>query len=232
MYKGLWGKDHKLIQVNLNNLQKNKTTRTGLFDKNILCAECDNHLLGKLETYVSTAIYNLGNSNIRKQIITEDIVGKDGFRSIRYHNLDYSKVKLFFLSILWRSHISSLPFFEPVQLGIYAERIRKMLLNNDPGEEDSLETTIIKFEDDNTRFYKALIDFRHLKIDNNSWYVFSMDSMMYHFNLSSYNKQSIFTKGLVRKDGTMDIALMGGEYARDYFDSFLGRKMPLKSNKA
>lgn len=49
--------------------------------------------------------------------------------------LDYNKLKLFQLSILWRAGISSLRSFSQVKLGPHAERIRKMLHNDDPGVE-------------------------------------------------------------------------------------------------
>jgi hypothetical protein len=150
-------------------------------------------------------------------------VSHDGLVSEPYHNLDYIKVKLFFLSIIWRAHISSLPFFSNVDLGKYAEKIRKMLLENDRGNEDELETCLVKIKPDKTMLYQALIDFRKVKNNGNYFYVFNMDNTMYHFNISPYRKESIFEKGLMRKDGTMDIALMSGQIAKGYFTSFLGR---------
>jgi len=230
MYKDLYGTEHKLVLVGVDDFKRKGVKNTGFFEKSILCANCDNERLSNLERYASSTIFKLDSLNRKPQIITEDIVAHDGLRSVRYHNLDYSKIKLFLLSILWRAHISSNPFFESVQLGKYAEKIRIMLMNNDAGGEDFLETCIVKIENDGSRSYKALIDFRKVKDDNNTFYVFNMNDYMYHFNISSYKKTSIFEKGRVRKDGTMDIALLNGNFARGYFDSYLGKRIFMKSN--
>jgi hypothetical protein len=49
---------------------------------------------------------------------------------------DYVKMKLFLLSILWRIGVSQLYFFSGVTLGFHEQRIRKMLLKDDPGSAD------------------------------------------------------------------------------------------------
>jgi hypothetical protein len=48
--------------------------------------------------------------------------------------IDYLRFKLFQLSILWRAGVATREFFSKVTLGPHAERIRKMLLQADPGE--------------------------------------------------------------------------------------------------
>lgn len=48
--------------------------------------------------------------------------------------VDYVRLKLFLLSLLWRMGVSSLYFFREVGLGPHEEKIRKMLLKDDPGE--------------------------------------------------------------------------------------------------
>jgi len=46
-------------------------------------------------------------------------------------NLDYTKFKLFILSIVWRGSVSRRPEFDGMSLGPHEERIRRMLLAND-----------------------------------------------------------------------------------------------------
>lgn len=48
-------------------------------------------------------------------------------------DLDYHRLKLYLLSLLWRMGVSSLPEFRLVRLGPHEERIRAMLLAADPG---------------------------------------------------------------------------------------------------
>lgn len=49
-------------------------------------------------------------------------------------NVDYRLYRLFHLSILWRASVSRLPFYSDVNLGPHEEKIRQMILDEDPGE--------------------------------------------------------------------------------------------------
>ena len=50
-------------------------------------------------------------------------------------NLDYSKMKLFFILTLWRAGISNLPDFAEIQLGPHEQRMRQMILEGNPGHQ-------------------------------------------------------------------------------------------------
>jgi len=52
---------------------------------------------------------------------------------IEIADIDYEKFKLFQMSVLWRSGIASHRMFSRVKLGPHAERLREMLLREDPG---------------------------------------------------------------------------------------------------
>lgn len=54
--------------------------------------------------------------------------------SARSITVDYSTFKLFHLSVLYRASVTSLPTFDNVELGAHTEKIRKLLLNRDPGK--------------------------------------------------------------------------------------------------
>jgi len=50
--------------------------------------------------------------------------------------VDYAPFKLFHLSILWRASVASGPDFDNVSLGPYEEKLRLMLVADNPGTED------------------------------------------------------------------------------------------------
>jgi hypothetical protein len=56
----------------------------------------------------------------------------DSKHSAKY---DYPTFKLFHLSILFRSSVSSLPTFQQIDLGPHEDRIRKMLISGEPGHD-------------------------------------------------------------------------------------------------
>lgn len=230
MYKELFGQGHKIIHLKLDDLSKKSEVYSGMYDKYILCPTCDNEIISKLETYASSVLYGYGHPNMRKHIKTEKVLAHDGLPSIRFHNLDYTKIKLFFLSILWRSHISKHDFFNIVDLGNYQEKLRKMILNNDAGNEDEFEVMLASIESDKSRPYKSIIAPRRITDNGNTWYLFHINHIMYHFNISPRNKMSIFEKGMINKGGTMDVAILSGQFARGYFDSFVGKPIYMKSD--
>lgn len=54
---------------------------------------------------------------------------------VTINNADYERFKLFQLSLLWRAHLASDPFFEQVDVGTrHGEYLRAMLHAQDPGE--------------------------------------------------------------------------------------------------
>ncbi|SEW57448.1 hypothetical protein [Chitinophaga arvensicola] len=110
------------------------------FDKNILCEKCDNDRLGKLDKYAAEFLVQNLHPRIRRP---KQIFGRDEIIEHKIADVDYKMLKLFLLSVLWRSHVTSLPFFDKVDIGEHAESIKKMILENDPGNEDTFPIYII-----------------------------------------------------------------------------------------
>ncbi len=107
------------------NTIKNKSKQkdySGKFESNILCENCE-ALLSESETYACNLIYRNKINEIKKEIIDNDkiIISGNGY--------DYEKIKLYFLSILWKSSIASDNFFENIKLNqAEEEEIRLTLL--------------------------------------------------------------------------------------------------------
>ncbi|MDI6034190.1 hypothetical protein QLS91_14000 [Flavobacterium sp. LB2P84] len=151
---------------------------------------------------------------------------------IRYKNLDYTKLKLFFLTILWKSHVSKNLFFKEIDLGEgYAERLRKMILDRDAGAEDEFEVILVKIENNGTKPTQSIVQPRRIKDNGNTAYGYHINEIMYHFNVSKYNKMSMFDKGIIKQDGIIDIAIIGGDFGNGYFDSFVGQSLFLNNNR-
>lgn len=52
---------------------------------------------------------------------------------IEISDFDYLKLKMFFISLLWRAGVSSRALFRRVNLGPHEDRLRQLILANDPG---------------------------------------------------------------------------------------------------
>jgi len=88
----------------------------------LLCDKCEQKI-GRYEKYYKESVHL---SRHKIEIIQGNKVAIIG-------NLDYSKIKLFILSILWRMSISSLSHFTNVSLANDEEIIRKLILEENPG---------------------------------------------------------------------------------------------------
>lgn len=112
---------------------KPKPAFTGEFEGGLLCADCDNRLLGENEAYASYVLFGKKSGNFSKPDYHRQVHPDGKLISIYVEKLDYRKFKLFLLGLLWRASISSRDYFKNVKLGPYEERIRRMLLEGDPG---------------------------------------------------------------------------------------------------
>ena len=65
-----------------------------------------------------------------------------------YDTFDYEKLKLFFLSVLWRAGVSSHPILKRVKLGLHTEILRKAICEANPGNPDFYSTILAFFHDD------------------------------------------------------------------------------------
>jgi hypothetical protein len=104
-------------------------SRVGPYDKNILCQECDNKI-GRFDDYAKKVFIDKWPT-----------VSVNDDKSIILQNIDYEKLKLFFLSLLWRASVSNHDIFSKVSVGPFEGVLRDMIMNNNPG--DPLEFPII-----------------------------------------------------------------------------------------
>lgn len=87
----------------------------GPYDPNILCKECDS-FLGKFDEY-------------GKKILLDSQFEVKSTESYIIKNIDFVKLRLFLLSVIWRAAISNREEFIRVSLGPYKEQLRKIFFD-------------------------------------------------------------------------------------------------------
>lgn len=115
-----------------------KRSPTGVYDKEILCDGCE-RVFSPWDDY--------GRRFLMRKI-SDDAYIRDRDEKIAYNMVqcDYHKLKLFFLSILWRAGVSKQPMFNRVQLGPYTERLRACILAADPGGVEDYAVALSRFD--------------------------------------------------------------------------------------
>lgn len=133
----LYHDNHTLKKIDFRSINTGKIEnigklRLGEYEGNILCDQCEKNILQPLEDYSKRMLYDGPNKieEARDKIIV--------------HDIDYKKVKLFFLSVLWRSAISTRPSFSLINPSQkLTESLREMIITGDPGTADIFPVTLI-----------------------------------------------------------------------------------------
>ncbi|MCZ8168836.1 hypothetical protein [Flavobacterium sp.] len=153
------------------------------YDSEILCSECDNGIIGSIyESYAKNVIYGKDLKNeIGPQC--DNYISDDGTEYMLCTNIDYKKLKLFLLSLLWRASITKQHPFEDVSIGTkHEERIRKLILNGISTAENEYPILISSFANTKTKFEKVIFNPRRVIMPGKiNAYSFIIDSLQYHF---------------------------------------------------
>jgi hypothetical protein len=64
-----------------------------------------------------------------------------------FQDINYSSIKLFFLSLLWRAHSAKIKFFDRIDLGPHANRIRNLIENKDASTPDNYSVSLWRSEE-------------------------------------------------------------------------------------
>ncbi|MFC1818244.1 hypothetical protein ACFL0B_04000 [Thermodesulfobacteriota bacterium] len=151
-------------------------TQTGIYDNSILCAECDG-IIGVWDNYA-------------QQLLLKDFTEKQAVYSggnkaaYKIDDFDYHKLKLFFISVLWRASISNHKFYNRVILGPYEEEARNMILANEPGPEDDFAVVVAKFSDPE---FKGMLDPHLDRYENINFYRFYMTGFVVYIKVDKRN---------------------------------------------
>src|ERR1700733_10963482 len=144
-YTDLYGDDHSMVLAHM-------TRRTvmrrplGEYEANILCRECES-LLSRYESYGKGVLYGGMEGYHRRQGATKQYLRMPaGANLLQINGLDYKRFKLFLLSIVWRASISKREVFSRVSLGEHEERIRQMLITENPRESNVYPCVVNTYE--------------------------------------------------------------------------------------
>lgn len=113
----------------------------GFYDPEILCAGCDN-AIGEWDAYGTQLL-------IQERDLLKPMPDSSAPVAFVRAEFVYERLKLFFLSVLWRAHESSLRFFGQVRLGPHRQGLFRMISARDPGPPESFSVLPSAFTVDN-----------------------------------------------------------------------------------
>lgn len=190
MFKGM--KDEKKaffeITYNLDTAESKKQKKQKEdFDRNILCADCDNRIIGGYEDYAKKSMYGENLDPKIAPVCKNYINPGDGIEYSVCKNIDYGKFKLFLLSLLWRASITTRPLFGEVSLGkTHEERLRKMIYENIIPSEHEYPIMMTSFMRTEHNLRNLIGQPKRIKMMGGlNGYVFLIDSVQFLFAVTS-----------------------------------------------
>ncbi|MEL6769914.1 MAG: hypothetical protein AAFP18_02485 [Bacteroidota bacterium] len=158
----------------------------------LLCGYCESKL-SRWETVAAT-LFRSGQLNVPAGQPLHTLTGLD------YHNL-----RLFFLSILWRSSVSSLPFFKHVSLGPHEERIRVMLLDEEREPFWKYGCVLQDIASDSPEERLALIGPVASKAGSAWNYFYVIDGFLWHYIMASHSVDQAANALMLQSNGSLTI---------------------------
>lgn len=216
MYHGMFGKNHTLAQINIDNPSKKKLMQTGDIDRNILCSSCDNEVIGSYERYASKILLD-------ENTYTET-VSLDGMKCFE-KPVDYKQLKLFLLSILWRANLTSLQSYKYIDIGQHEECIRNMLFNGAADKSDIFPVSIIKIIPPKSYQAKIIIEPITISLGEHDCCIFYVNGFFYNFTLSKHTTKVLFDSFAIKEDNRLIIPVLENQAALDFLYSFTKKQI-------
>ncbi len=199
MYKPIYNGKHHLILRKSGFKVKTRPLQKGIREK-LLCDNCEGQL-SVYEKYVREILH--GGTEITIQQFNDRII---------ISGLDYAKVRLFFLSLIWRMSVASKhEIWRNVDLGPHQEIIRDMIFSENPGSqwEYSFLSIIPLFN--GTIFDDWILEPAWVRTKFGRLYNFIVGGCIYLFHVSKQHIEKEAGQWLIHPNGTWAISLKDAE---------------------
>lgn len=165
-----------------------KKSPIGVYDKKILCEKCDKYI-GLWDDYAHKLLI---------QNFSEKFALYKGSTKVAYkiNAYDYKKLKLFFLSILWRASISSQPFYKRIEIGPHEQILKEMIINGDPGNPYYYAVSLAKFIDPEI---KEMLDPHQTKFDGINYCQFYITGFVLYIKTDKRNPPDFLKELCLKK---------------------------------
>jgi len=190
IYSSLYDEKHRFYEISLEENKRNNFLQKGIREP-LLCGDCE-QLFSKYERYTSLLLKGGFPLKVRNE-----------GRFVYFKGIEYTKFKLFSLSILWRASASSLEVFSEVKLGPHEEILRRMLLAGDPGEEHLYPFILLPIIHDSAGLDALIVSPTRTRLDGHCAYHFLFGGVAWVFLVSSHTPPNAVVDASISKSGEL-----------------------------
>ena len=180
----------------------------------LLCADCEQKV-GRWERHASQVLFHDGAG-------TWSQVGDELQRS----GVDYRKFKLFALSLIWRASVSTQRPFADVALGPLEEKVRLLLLNEDPGPHYLYPCFLRVFVEEPVMAQMTIITPYRQKVASHRGYKALFGGILWTWVMSGHAGPINTAVGIIKEDGVLPLLLSSHGQEREFFAKIVSRLPP------
>lgn len=217
MYKHHYDDKHRMFLLSTAHQEPNRRISKGVYER-LLCKDCETRL-SVYEQYC----HDLINVSCPCTL--------DRNAHLELHGVNYHKLKLFQMLMLWRAGASQRPEFRKVELGPHQEKLRQMILSNDPGEAWQYPCMMILILDDGFDPQGFTIMPLARKLHGHSIYTFIAGGLAWLYCVSSHRPPEMFEKMALKENGDINIYKKPASYFLKPMAQRLGDAGKLKGAK-
>lgn len=187
-FRPLYDAKHRFHKVVSDIAERNSLLQKGVRER-LLCEDCEG-LFSKHEKYVSDVFSG------KQEILLSNVNGL-----VSAERMDYRSFKLFALSVLWRAGVSSIPFFHSVSLGVHEERLRKMLIANNPGRSSDYPFALTLILHEKQLMSALIMEPEATRLGGHIAYRFVFSGLVWIFVVSSHSTPSVMKDVAINEAG-------------------------------
>lgn len=206
LYRSLYDDKHRFHQISTTPEKANVFLQKGLREP-LLCERCEQRL-SVWERYMSLVLNGGVGLGVRR---VEN--------RLHLSELDYRKLKLFQLSILWRASVSTLSVFGQVALGPHEERIRLLLLAEDPGPFNKYGCIMFILMHQDELLQELIVPPTWARLLEQKAYRFVFGGLVFLYVVSSSRTADIVSTHFLQQDGTAIVKLQQVQELRFLVDT-------------
>ena len=180
-----------------------KKSRIGVYDKEILCNECEGKFQD-VDNYGQTILLKNEDSHVK-------LTKNDKIFGYQINGVDYQRLKQFFISVLWRASISKHAFYSKIQLGSYESKAKALIWNGNLDTTGLFSFFIAKFKDPDIG--RAILDPHRQRHEGVNYCQFYMYGYIIYIKVDKRSTPEKYKKFEANNDGVLNIV------SRDIFKS-------------
>lgn len=194
MYRAMYDSKHRFFGFSRKRFDPVLTFQKGLRE-NLLCRDCEQQF-GRYENYAAQFFYG----NAGKPVKSEG-------KHMIWRNAQYARLKLFFLSLLWRFGVTSIEQLSGADLGPHQEKLKKMLLAEDPGDYLVYPCAITAVTWKGSHIADLMIGPGKGRLEGQQIWQFVVAGFVFAFFVSSHAAPSSISTTFLRPNGTLIIGV-------------------------